>query len=162
MPRDLRLSRMLHVLIHLDRHVERATSDQIAGMISTNPVVVRRMMAGLRDKAILISEKGHGGGWQLARPLSAISLLDVYEAIGSPPLFNIGPGAEPADCLVEKAVDARLDLAMKEAERKLLLQFSEISVEDLAQDFEQRFAALQVEAGEDRANAALKHSGTDG
>ena len=61
MPRDLRLSRMLHVLIHLDRHVERATSDQIAGMISTNPVVVRRMMAGLRDKEILISEKAKVG-----------------------------------------------------------------------------------------------------
>lgn len=146
MPRDLRLSRMLHVLIHLDRHVERATSDQIAGMISTNPVVVRRLMAGLRDKEILISEKGHGGGWQLARPLSAISLLNVYEAIGSPPLFNIGPGAESAECLVEQAVDAQLDLAMREAEQRLLQQFSKIAVEDLAQDFERRFAALYGEA----------------
>nr|WP_272214606.1 Rrf2 family transcriptional regulator [Marinicella sp. W31]MDC2880232.1 Rrf2 family transcriptional regulator [Marinicella sp. W31] len=162
MPRDLRLSRMLHVLIHLDRHVERATSDQIAGMISTNPVVVRRMMAGLRKKEILISEKGHGGGWQLARPLNAISLRDVYQAIGSPPLFNIGSGADPTDCLVEKAVDARLDLAMQEAERKLLKQFSEISVEDLAHDFEQRFAALQGDADEASANAAFKHFRTDG
>ena len=68
MPRDLRLSRMLHVLIHLDRHVERATSDQIAGMISTNPVVVRRMMAGLREKEILISEKGHRGGLATGPP----------------------------------------------------------------------------------------------
>ncbi|WP_354433269.1 RrF2 family transcriptional regulator [Martelella mangrovi] len=134
----------------------RAGFTEVARMISTNPVVVRRMMAGLREKEILISEKGHGGGWHLARPLSAISLRDVYEAIGSPPLFNIGPGADPADCLVEKAVDARLELAMQEAERRLLQQFSEIAVEDLAQDFEQRFAALQADA-DDNPAAAFSH-----
>lgn len=143
MPRDLRMSRMLHVLIHMDRHVDRATSEQIARMISTNPVVVRRMMAGLRDRGIVTSEKGHGGGWQLARPLADITLRDVYEAVGTPPLFNIGPQAEPADCLVEKAVDARLDLTLREAETQLLDQFARITVEDLAQDFERRFEVLK-------------------
>ena len=93
MPRDLRMSRMLHVLIHMDRHVDRATSEQISKMISTNPVVVRRMMAGLREKGVVTSEKGHGGGWQLARSLADISLRDVYDAIGRPPLFNIGAQA---------------------------------------------------------------------
>ncbi len=109
MPRDLRMSRILHVLIHLDRHVPRATSDEISRMIFTNPVVVRRMMGGLRDRGIVSSEKGHGGGWQLAKPLADVTLRDVYEAVGAPPLFNIGPRAEPAVCLVERAVDARLD-----------------------------------------------------
>lgn len=143
MPRDLRMSRMLHVLIHMDRHVDRATSDQIAQMISTNPVVVRRMMAGLRDLGIVTSEKGHGGGWQLARPLQEITLRDVYEAVGAPPLFNIGPQTEPADCLVEKAVDARLELTLRDAEERLLDQFAKTTVEDLAKNFEQRFEALK-------------------
>lgn len=142
MPRDLRLSRMLHVLIHMDRHVARVTSDRIAQMISTNPVVVRRMMAGLRDRGIVLSEKGHGGGWQLARPLSQVSLRDVYEAVGKPPLFNIGSQADPAACLVEQAVDARLDVTLREAEARLLAQFAAITVEDLAQDFERRYAEL--------------------
>lgn len=105
MPRDNRLSRMLHVLIHMDRHVERATSEAIAKMLGTNPVVVRRMMAGLRDQGYVRSEKGHGGGWELVCDLDAITLLDVYRAIGEPPLFSIGPHAEQSDCLVEKAVD---------------------------------------------------------
>ncbi|MGO8470311.1 hypothetical protein AB9F45_39265, partial [Rhizobium leguminosarum] len=34
---------------------------------------------------------GHGGGWTLVRPLSDITLLDVYNAIGEPHLFAIGP-----------------------------------------------------------------------
>ena len=140
MPRDLRMSRMLHVLIHMDRHVARATSEQISKMISTNPVVVRRMMAGLREKGVVTSEKGHGGGWQLARALTDISLRDVYDAIGRPPLFNIGAQAEPSECLVEKAVDARLDATLRDAEARLLAQFAEVTVEDLARDFEKSFA----------------------
>ncbi|WP_245155811.1 Rrf2 family transcriptional regulator [Paracoccus ravus] len=50
-----------------------------------------------RGKGIVSSEKGHGGGWRLARHLGDISLRDVYEAVGRPPLFYIGPQAEPAE-----------------------------------------------------------------
>ena len=159
MPRDLRLSRMLHVLIHMDRHVERVTSDEIAKMISTNAVVVRRMMAGLRERGIVSSEKGHGGGWQLARALTDITLRDVYEAIGNPPLFNIGPKAVPSVCLVEKAVDARLDTTLQKAEARLLAQFAEIAVEDLARDFEQSLVALRDDA-ENSCKGAFTRTGT--
>ncbi|WP_053228180.1 RrF2 family transcriptional regulator [Spirochaeta cellobiosiphila] len=138
MRRDIRMSRMLHVLIHMDRHVETVTSEQISKMISTNPVVVRRLMGGLRQRGIVASEKGHGGGWKLTQPLTEISLYDVYQAVGAPPLFNIGSNAEPSECLVEKAVDAQIDSSLKEAEARLFEQFSHISVEDLAQDFENR------------------------
>ena len=50
MRKDSRLSRMLHVLIHMDQLNAPATSEKIASMLNTNPVVVRRTMAGLRDK----------------------------------------------------------------------------------------------------------------
>lgn len=101
------------------------------------------MMAGLRGRRLVRSEKGHGGGWQLARPLSGITLRDVYEAVGQPPLFNIGAGAEPPECLVEKAVDARLDATLQEAEERLLAEFAAICVEDIAQDFERRYAQMR-------------------
>ncbi|MHA7148086.1 Rrf2 family transcriptional regulator [Burkholderia pseudomallei] len=140
MPRDNRLSRMLHVLIHMDRHMERATSEAIAKMLGTNPVVVRRMMAGLRDQGYVRSEKGHGGGWELVCDLDAITLLDVYRAIGEPPLFSIGSHAEQSDCLVEKAVDARMTEALGEAQALLLARFGAITVGDLARDFDKRHA----------------------
>ena len=158
MPRDSRLSRMLHVLIHMDRHVARATSEQISKMLGTNPVVVRRMMAGVRDKGIVRSEKGHGGGWQLSARLSDITLRDVYEAVGKPPLFSIGPQADPSECLVEKAVDARLDATLRAAEDQLLAQFAAITVEDLAHDFETRLATKGL--GPDAPfGEAFSHSG---
>lgn len=134
------LSRMLHVLIHMARHEGPVTSEQVARMLNTNPVVARRTMAGLRDRGYLTSGKGHGGGWALARGLDEITLRDVHEAVGAPGLFAIGIAHDAPDCLVEQAVNAALDKALREAEQGLLKRFGEITIETLAKDFERRFA----------------------
>ena len=55
---DARLSRMLHLLIHMGRMEGPLTSDDAAMMLGTNPVVVRRTMAGLRDAGYVRSMKG--------------------------------------------------------------------------------------------------------
>jgi DNA-binding IscR family transcriptional regulator len=149
MRRDSRMSRMLHVLIHMDRHVKRANSETLAKMLGTNPVVVRRMMSGLRDKGYVTSEKGHGGGWELACDLGDITLFDVYRAVGEPSLFNIGPHADQPDCLVEQAVDARMTDALGEAETVLLKRFASITLADLAEDFETKMASLKRHANAD-------------
>jgi DNA-binding IscR family transcriptional regulator len=132
MRHDSRLSRMLHVLIHMDGLKTPATSDTIAAMLDTNPVVVRRTMAGLRERGYVKSGKGHGGGWTLARPLAAITLLDIHHALGDPPVFALGTTDEHADCLVERAVSATLGDAMREAERMLLDRFGRVTLADLA------------------------------
>lgn len=59
---DSRLSRMLHVLLHMVRDDASMTSEQIATMLGTNAAVVRRTMAGLRKSGYVQSEKGHHGG----------------------------------------------------------------------------------------------------
>ncbi len=149
MRRDRRLSRMLHVLIHMNRHTKRMTSDTIAQMLGTHPVVVRRTMAGLRQCGYVSSEKGHGGGWELACPLADISLLDVYEAIGAPPLFAIGPSLDRPDCLVEQAVDGALDETLRQAETMLRQRFRDITVADVAADFDGRLADVGSDRGVD-------------
>jgi len=136
---DSRLSRMLHVLIHMDQHESPVTSEVIARMLGTNPVVVRRMMAGLRDQGYLQSEKGHGGGWALACKLEDITLLDVYRALGEPSVFALGPTADHPSCLVEQAVNAAVDDALREAEALLLARFGNVTVADIARDFDKRF-----------------------
>ncbi|RAK56958.1 RrF2 family transcriptional regulator [Phenylobacterium deserti] len=137
---DSRLSRMLHVLIHMDRHDGPVTSELIARMLNTNPVVVRRTMAGLRERGYLTSVKGHGGGWALARSLDEITLRDVYEALGEPTVFAIGVADDDPKCLVEQAVNAAVGEALREAEQRLLSRFGEISIGELARDFDRRMA----------------------
>lgn len=140
MRNDSRLSRMLHVLIHMARHDGPVTSDLIARMLNTNPVVVRRTMAGLRERGYLTSEKGHGGGWTLSRSLDEITLLDIYRALGDPNLFAIGVADDAPECLVEQAVNDALAEALSQAEQALLARFGEITIADLARDFDRRLA----------------------
>ena len=137
---------MLHVLIHMDQREHPLTSDEIARMLNTNPVVVRRTMAGLRDNGYVTSEKGHGGGWKLARPLDQLTLLDVYVALGNPPVFALGLADDDPRCLVEQAVNDGLTEALGNARQLLLDRFGSITLGDLAADFRKRFAAHQKRA----------------
>ncbi|WJH39272.1 Rrf2 family transcriptional regulator [Aliirhizobium terrae] len=135
MRQDSRLSRMLHVLIHMGRHEGAMTSDMIAAMLDTNPVVIRRTMAGLRDKGYVRSEKGHGGGWTLARPLADLTLLDVYRAVGEPSVFAVGPAYDMPGCPIEQAVNATLKDVFAEAEQLLLRRFAGVTLADIAGEF---------------------------
>src|SRR3989344_1359708 len=85
MKRDSRLSNVLHALLHMAEMEGPATSEAMAQAMQTNPVVVRRLMAGLRYAGFVSSAKGHGGGWVLSCPLTDITLRDIYEALGAGP-----------------------------------------------------------------------------
>lgn len=139
MRRDSKLSGVLHVLLHLAEHDGPATSEALAKAMSTNPVVVRRVMAGLRDQGYVRSEKGHGGGWTLACDLAKVTLRDVYDALGSPALLAMGNRTESPGCLVEQAVNAALNQAFEDAEALLLARFGEVTLAMLSADFHDRF-----------------------
>jgi len=142
MKRDSRLSGVLHVLLHMAEHEGPSTSESLARAMQTNPVVVRRIMAGLRERGFVRSEKGHGGGWTLARDLKEITLRDVHDAIGSPALLAIGNRTESPGCLVEQAVNAALADSFQDAEALLLARFGSITLKALHADFHARLARI--------------------
>lgn len=141
MRNDSRLSRMLHVLLHMARHDGPITSERIGQMLHTNPVVVRRTMGGLRTAGYVRSEKGHGGGWTITRELDEISLLDVHQAVGGPKLFAIGNESSNPQCAVERAVNQALDAALSEAETLLIKRLGNITLAELAGSFNDICAA---------------------
>jgi DNA-binding IscR family transcriptional regulator len=140
MKRDSRLSGILHVILHMAQQDGPATSETLAGAMQTNPVVIRRIMAGLRDQRIVRSEKGHGGGWTLTCDLHAVTLRDIYDAIGGPSLLAIGNRTEAPGCLVEQAVNAALDTACRDAEALLLSRLGDVTLAMLSADFDARLA----------------------
>ena len=140
MSRDSRLSGMLHVLIHMAEQDGALTSEALAKAMDTHPVALRRTLAGLRVHGLVRSEKGHGGGWRLGRPLSEMTLRDVHAALGSPPLVAIGNRSEAPACLVELAVNAALTPAVAEAEAQLLSRFGEVTLESVRADFRKRLS----------------------
>lgn len=139
MKRDSKLSSVLHVLLHMADAGRALTSDELAGYLDTNPVVVRRTLAGLRERGYVASEKGHGGGWTIACDLASVTLRDVYVAVGAPSVLALDHRTENPACLVEQAVNAALDDAFREAEALLVARLGEITLADLARDFTRRF-----------------------
>ncbi len=141
MKHDSRLSGVLHVLLHMAEAKGPVTSETMALAMQTNPVVVRRVMAGLREAGLVRSEKGHGGGWTIGRDLAAITLRDIYDALGEPALFAIGNRTEAPGCLVEQAVNAALDDSLAAAEGLLLARFGAVTLAALSADFHARMVA---------------------
>lgn len=158
MKRDSRLSNILHALLHMADHEARTgapmTSDQLALCLSTNPVVVRRTMAGLREQGLVSSEKGHGGGWRLARPLDQVTLGQVHAALGGTALIPDAPPVEAEGCLVEAAVNDALSDTYAAARALLEARLNDITLADLAADFSRRLA---LHPKRDPAHAHKRH-----
>ena len=134
MKRDSRLSVALHVLLHMAQQDDQpVTSEQMAAWAMTNPVVIRRTFAGLREAGIVVSTKGHGGGWRLGRPLAEISLGQIQDALDEP-ILVLPPAHESPGCAVEQAVNRQLDEAVLEARQVLARKLATISLADLAAD----------------------------
>jgi Rrf2 family protein len=134
MRRDQRLSVTLHVLLHMSEIEGPVTSQTLGPQAKINPVVIRRTMAGLRDAGIVSSVKGHGGGWSLARPLDAITLGDVYDALGLDRPFSVGFRDPKARCLLERAANRAVDAALADAEALLVARLREVTVASLHAD----------------------------
>src|SRR5688572_17924917 len=141
MRRDSRLSGVLHVLLHMAEAKGPLTSERLAKVLATNPVVIRRIVAGLREQGYVRSEKGHGGGWTLACDLSKVTLRDVYTALGSPSLLAIGNRTEAPGCAVEQAVNNSLNETFQQAEALLLERLDEITLASLSSAVRGRLAA---------------------
>ncbi len=144
MKRDSKLSSVLHLLLHMAHNESPLTSEELARYLGTNPVVVRRVLASLRDSGYVVSVKGHGGGWSIACDLHRVTLLDIYRAVGSPTVFAMANRTDQTECLVEKVVNHALDDAFREAEARLISRLDEVSLADLARDFSQHMKSLKA------------------
>lgn len=126
------------MLLHMAEMDGPVTSESLGKAMQTNPVVVRRVMAGLRQAGFVSSAKGHGGGWVLSCTLSRVTLGDIHNAVGAPALLAMGNRTESPGCAVEQAVNAALDGVCEEAEALLLKRFNSITLADLSKDFHRR------------------------
>jgi DNA-binding IscR family transcriptional regulator len=130
MRNDFRLSRMLHVLVHIYGKEGTASSEQIGAMLDTHPVQVRRMMAGLREAGYVGSSQGRGGGWALLADPKELTVGDVHRALGEPAIFALGSTSDHPHCPVERAVTGTLDRALGVAQAALMAEFDRVTLAD--------------------------------
>lgn len=146
MRRDSKLFVALHILAHLAMTRDRPIiSEVLAAHLQTNPVVVRRSLAGLREAGIVNSVKGHGGGWTLARPAAAISLGEVYAVLGERGELLPRLEPHPQGCQIDAAVRNALDGFYAEANALLLRRLDAITLADLTTDLACRLSGCDAE-----------------
>ncbi|WNV84634.1 Rrf2 family transcriptional regulator [Umezawaea sp. Da 62-37] len=108
-----------------------ATSEQVAGSVNTNPVVIRRLLGELREAGLVRSQRGAGAGWMLSRDPADITLLDVYDAIGSGPLFGMHRAEPNQGCVVGAGIQPALRTVYDGLDRVLRAELAMTTVADV-------------------------------
>ncbi|HEV7978933.1 Rrf2 family transcriptional regulator [Amycolatopsis sp.] len=138
MSANSRLTVAVHALAWVGLYQSRgyavATSEQIADSANTNPVVIRRLLGELRAAGLVHAQRGAGAGWMLARDLAEITLLDVYDAIESGPLFGMHRAEPNQDCVVGAGIQPALKSVYGRLDQALRAELAATNVADVLKD----------------------------
>jgi Rrf2 family protein len=107
------------------------TSEQVAASINTNPVIIRRSLGDLRRAGLVEVRHGAGAGWSLARPPEEITLLAVYHAVESEPLFGMHHTQPNQACPIGRGIQPALEPVYDDVELAVRRQLSQTSIADM-------------------------------
>ena len=129
-----RFSLAIHILLYTDYYQgkKRVTSDALAASTSVNPVIIRNILLKLRDAGLLKAKRGTGG-IALQQPLSEITLLDVYRAVGVVPdgkLFKIHEHPNPL-CPVGNNIQILLEPRFSAMQQSLESELKNQTLEEM-------------------------------
>jgi Rrf2 family protein len=110
---------------------EPLTSEMIARSVGTNPVVVRRIIGLLTRAGIVSVRKGASGGASLAKPAEAISLGEIYRALGEKTVFDVPELGGGHQCPVGRIVRPILSHVFRSAEDAMAKRLGEVSLAEL-------------------------------
>ena len=80
----------VHVMTALgDHHGEPVTSAHLTTSVRAHESQVRSVLSKLVKAGLVVTSRGRNGFSSLSRPANKISLLEVYKAVKSPPVFSI-------------------------------------------------------------------------
>ena len=138
MTTNLRFSVALHILTLLAANgTGLLTSEQIASSVDTNPVVIRRVMASLRESGLVESRTGVNGGWRLKKSPASITLCKVFESVHAEDLLVTHAHPNP-HCPIGGHIRDSLQGVFAEAEKALHGSLSHQTVADVLEDVRAR------------------------
>lgn len=108
---------------------EPATSEQIAGSVNTNPVVIRRLLGDLRTAGL--TESRRGAGWKLSRDAGSITLRDVYDAVQPDGLFALHRATPNMECPIGAGIRPVMQQIYDQAEESVRAQLARTALTDL-------------------------------
>jgi len=125
-----RFSVAVHTLALLAREGEARwlKSEQIACLVKTNAVVIRRLLSDLAAAKIVVSQAGASGGTKLARQAEEISLFEIYRAVEGGEIFALHRQKPAEHCTIGRSIQVvlcqlqnRLNCAVEDSLGKISL-----------------------------------------
>lgn len=113
-------------------------SESIARSVSTNPVVVRRMIGVLARHGLVKVRKGQGGGAVLAKPPEKITLAEIYRAVERGPVFQIPSLGPKHPCKVGRHVGPVLEEIFADADRAMQARLKRVTLADVIRAVQQK------------------------
>lgn len=117
---------------------EVISSDFLARSVNTNPALIRKIMAMLKN-AELIQVKPGVAGATLTKSLTEISLLEIYQAVAvvePNELFGIHGQPNPA-CPIGRNIQATIEPIFITAQSAMERVLEQIMLSDVVKDIEQ-------------------------
>jgi Rrf2 family protein len=99
-------------------------SEVLATSVSTNPVVIRRLLSSLTKANLVTTLRGKSGGVKLAKEPSQITLKDVYLAINLSESICASTKEPTKDCPVSCSMQAILS-SISDGTQKSILKYLE-------------------------------------
>lgn len=134
-----RFSVAIHVLSLLELNKDGVnTSEFIADSVNTNPVVIRRIM-GMLNKAGMVKVRSGVAGTKLLRPVSEITLLDIYRAVQvveEDALFSIHDKPNPK-CPVGRNIQSSIEPIFSSAQAALELTLKRVTLQDIVNSIQE-------------------------
>ena len=128
----------VHILALLTANKKSLLSSKVlANSVNTNPVVIRRILRGLSQAGLVITQLGVEGGTKLARLPQEITLLDVYEIFGQKELFTLHHNQPNSECPCGRTIQPILKDVFSEAQLALEAVLAQTTIADVVEAMEQ-------------------------
>lgn len=139
----MQISSRFTVAIHIFACVDvfkdeyKVTSDFIAGSTNVNSVIIRKILSQLKNAGLIEVARGTGGT-TIARPLSEITFLDIYQAVecveeNSLFHFHENPNGK---CPVGKNIHNVLDEKLHQVQDAMEKELQSITLQDVHNDMD--------------------------
>lgn len=137
MPTSTRFAVAVHILTALAVNDGNAVrSEQLASSASTNPTVIRRILSMLAEAGLTSSQLGYGGGATLAKPANQITLLDVFQVVEEPNIFEMHRTPPDENCFVGRNIQQVLMRSMTKAQQALEAELSKTTIAEVAREIQ--------------------------
>lgn len=119
------------------------SSAMLAKSVGTNPVVIRRLLGGLRKAGLVVGHPGKLGGVELGRRPESITLLDIYRAVEGGSSFALPDKPALKACAVSCAMKGLLASVLAETDRAISHSLEQVRLADLVKEVDRAPAAAR-------------------